>query len=104
VQRPLLAGRFLCLGLGCSLLPGLLGDLGRFGSQLGLLAHAHQFGFARLLFLEFLLLNLAQLALATFLVLAGLQLLLADNRGTRNHAARRRDFRRHLSDNRRFDH
>ena len=82
VQRSLLAGRFLRLGLGCSLLPGLFGQLGRLGGRFGLLAHAHQFRFACLLVLEFLLLNLAQLALAAFLFLAGFQFLLADDRGT----------------------
>ena len=104
VQRSLLARGFLRLGLGCCLLPGLFGQLGRLGGRFGLLAHANQFGFARLLVLEFLFLNLAQLALAAFLVLAGLQLLLADDRGTCNHAARRRGFRRGVRDNRRFSH
>ena len=103
VQGSLLAGRFLRLGLSCSHLTRLFGHLGRLGRYLGLLTHADQFSLARQLVLDFLFLNLTQLAITTILLLARLQLFLADHRGTRNDTARWCGFRLGHRDHGRFD-
>ena len=88
MQRTLLDRRGLGLGLCLGLLPCLLGDLGRLGCRFGLLAHANQFGFACLLVLDFLFLNLAQLAVTAILFLARFQFFLADDRSACNGALR----------------
>ncbi len=102
VQRAFLRCGFLRLRLGGCLLCRLPRQSGGFGRRLGLLAHADQFGFAGQLRLQLLFLNIAQLAIATILLLAGTQLTLTDHRSKRNRRLRL-NFRPRLNHRRILD-